>query len=213
MGQGMNRTRWAGWAVAAALAAGVVSGCSQAPRTGRAGEGAAMPPAEQPPSSAVIRTSAGEIEVDFFGDSAPATVRNFAAYARSGHYEGTIFHRAMDGFMIQGGGFTADMLEKPTRAPIPNEATNRLGNLRGTIAMARRPDPHSASSQFYINVADNPRLDHRAPTSDGFGYCVFGRVSHGMDVVDRIKAVPTATVAGHENVPVQPVRIEKVEVR
>jgi peptidyl-prolyl cis-trans isomerase B (cyclophilin B) len=161
----------------------------------------------------VIRTSLGEIEVDFFGDRAPATVKNFAEYARRGHFDGTIFHRVMDGFMIQGGGFLPDMREKPTHAPIPNEATNRLGNLRGTVAMARTPDPHSASSQFYINVVDNPMLDHRAPTFDGFGYCVFGRVSRGMDVVDRIKTVPTTSVGGHQNVPVQPVLIEKVEVR
>ena len=206
MTNGMTGWRW----MAAAVGVAVAAGCSQAPR-GPASDGVA--PAEKLPASAVIRTSAGEIEVDFFCDGAPATVKNFAAYARSGHFEGTIFHRVMNGFMIQGGGFTPDMREKPTRAPIRNEATNRLGNLRGTIAMARTPDPHSASSQFFINVADNPMLDHRSPTFDGFGYCVFGRVSRGMDIVDRIKAVPTTTAAGHENVPVQPILIEKVEIK
>lgn len=173
----------------------------------------AAPSEEAPPTSAVIRTRFGDIEIELFGDRAPATVRNFAEYARRGHYDGTIFHRVIDGFMIQGGGFTPDMREKPTRSPIPNEATNRVGNLRGTIAMARTPHPHSATAQFYINVVDNPALDHRAPTAEGFGYCVFGRVVRGMDVVDRIKGVPTTFIGGHENVPVKPVVIEKVEVR
>jgi len=207
------RSGWLWMAAAVAVAAG----CSQAPTRTVAGKPAEAAPeapaAEKLPAVAVIRTAAGEIEIDLFGDRAPATVRNFADYARRGHFDGTIFHRVMDGFMIQGGGFTPDMREKPTRAPIPNEATNRLGNLRGTVAMARTPDPHSASSQFFINVVDNPMLDHRAPTFDGFGYCVFGRVSRGMDVVDRIKTVPTTSVGGHENVPVQPVLIEKVEIR
>lgn len=202
-----------GWLWMAVVVA-VAAGCSQAPRRSAAGKPAeAAPAAEKMPAVALIRTALGEIEIDLFGDQAPATVRNFADYAKRGHFDGTIFHRVMDGFMIQGGGFTPDMREKPTRAPIPNEATNRLGNLRGTIAMARTPDPHSASSQFFINVVDNAMLDHRAPTFDGFGYCVFGRVSRGMDVVDRIKTVPTTSVGGHENVPVQPVLIEKVEIR
>jgi peptidyl-prolyl cis-trans isomerase B (cyclophilin B) len=202
-----------GWLWMAAVAV-VAAGCSQAPRRAAAGKPAeATPAAEKMPAVAVIRTAFGEIEIDLFVDQAPATVKNFADYAKRGHFDGTIFHRVMDGFMIQGGGFMPDMREKPTRAPIPNEATNRLGNLRGTVAMARTPDPHSASSQFYINVVDNPMLDHRAPTFDGFGYCVFGRVSRGMDVVDRIKTVPTTSVGGHQNVPVQPVLIEKVEVR
>lgn len=205
-----KKTGWLWMAAAVAIAAG----CSQAPRRAVADKPAeAAPVAEKLPAVAVIRTGFGEVEIDLFGDRAPATVKNFAEYAKRGHFDGTIFHRVMDGFMIQGGGFTPDMREKPTRAPIPNEATNRLGNLRGTVAMARTPDPHSASSQFFINVVDNAMLDHRAPTVDGFGYCVFGRVSRGMDVVDRIKAVPTTSLGGHENVPVQPVLIEKVEIR
>lgn len=209
----MNDMTMAWRTIAAAAAVVIAAGCSQGPRMQTANEAAAAPAAEKLPAVAVIRTSFGEIEVDLFGDRAPATVKNFTEYAKRGHFDGTIFHRVMDGFMIQGGGFMPDMREKPTRAPIPNEATNRLGNLRGTLAMARTPDPHSASSQFFINVVDNPMLDHRAPTFDGFGYCVFGRVSRGMDVVDRIKTVPTTMVAGHENVPAQPVLIEKVEIR
>jgi peptidyl-prolyl cis-trans isomerase A (cyclophilin A) len=153
----------------------------------------------------VLSTSEGDITLELNAAKAPRTVENFLAYVRSGHYDGTIFHRVIDGFMIQGGGFTPDMKQKPTRAPIPLESKNGLKNERGTIAMARTSVPDSATAQFFINVVDNPRLDY--PNPDGHGYAVFGKVVAGMDVVDRIRAVPTGSAAGHQNVPVKPVLI------
>ena len=159
-----------------------------------------------------LDTSLGPIILELADDKAPKTVDNFLAYARDGFYNGTIFHRVIDGFMIQGGGFTADFQQKPTRAPVPNEADNGLKNLRGTIAMARTSDPHSATAQFFINVKDNDFLDHRGPTSQGWGYCVFGRVVAGMDVVDAIAKVPTTARRGHQDVPVDDVMITKVEI-
>jgi peptidyl-prolyl cis-trans isomerase B (cyclophilin B) len=159
-----------------------------------------------------LQTNYGTIELELDAEKAPKTVENFLQYAREGFYDGTIFHRVIDNFMIQGGGMEPGMKEKPTHAPIENEADNGLANERGTIAMARTPDPHSASSQFFINVSDNAFLNHRNKTPDGWGYCVFGRVVGGMDVVDKIKGVETGNRGFHQDVPVEDVVIEKVEV-
>ncbi|MGA7802827.1 MAG: peptidylprolyl isomerase [Gammaproteobacteria bacterium] len=159
-----------------------------------------------------MQTNKGTIVLELYPDKAPETVANFIEYARAGFYDGTIFHRVIPGFMIQGGGFEPDMTQKKTRAPIKNEADNGLSNLTGTIAMARTPDPNSATAQFFINVKDNKFLDYSAPTPQGWGYCVFGKVTEGMDVVHAIEQVPTATQAGHQDVPTDPVVIEKVTV-
>jgi len=159
-----------------------------------------------------LHTNFGAITLQLDAKAAPETVANFLQYARDGHYDGTIFHRVIDGFMIQGGGFTADMEQKPTRATIQNEAQNGLKNVAYSIAMARTPDPHSASSQFFINVGDNAFLDFRAPNAQGYGYCVFGKVSEGQDVVDRIRKVRTGNRAGHQDVPVENVVIERAEI-
>ncbi|MFO1371009.1 MAG: peptidylprolyl isomerase [Candidatus Competibacteraceae bacterium] len=166
-------------------------------------------------TSVRLETSLGDITVELADDKAPKTVENFLTYAREGFYNGTIFHRVIDGFMIQGGGFSADFQEKPTHAPIANEANNGLKNLRGTIAMARTSDPQSATAQFFINVKDNPPLDHQAPTSQGWGYAVFGKVTGGMEVVDKIRQVPTGNGGPNnrfQNVPVTPVVIKSVTV-
>lgn len=155
----------------------------------------------------------GAIVVELFPDKAPLTVENFLQYVKGGHYDGTLFHRVIPGFMIQGGGFTADFTQKPTRAPVRNEAANGLKNTAGTLAMARTPHPHSATAQFFINVADNVPLDFRFPTAEGYGYCVFGKVVKGMDVVRRIEKVRTGPgPAPHQNVPVKPVVIESAKV-
>ncbi|HTT07611.1 MAG TPA: peptidylprolyl isomerase [Gammaproteobacteria bacterium] len=156
-----------------------------------------------------LQTSMGDIIVELYPDQAPKSVANFLAYVKSGFYDGTIFHRVIDGFMIQGGGFTADFEEKKTRAPIENEAGNGLQNTRGTIAMARTSDPHSASAQFFINVADNAFLNHTADTEQGWGYCVFGRVVEGMDTVDKIRKVPTGDRGPFGDVPQTAVLINK----
>ena len=176
---------------------------------------AAAPPLTAAPGNpvVVVSTSLGDITLELFKDRAPVSVENFLQYVREGHYEGTIFHRVKPDFMIQGGGFSPEMAEKPTRPPIQNEATNGLKNARGTLAMARTRALRSATSQFYINVADNRRLDHTGYSPDEFGYAVFGRVLSGMDVVDKIAAVPTATKGDHEDVPVTPVVISKVTVK
>ncbi len=158
-----------------------------------------------------LHTNFGAITLELDAKAAPETVANFLQYVKDGHYDGTIFHRVIDGFMIQGGGFTADMDQKPTRAQIQNEAQNGLKNVAYSIAMARTPDPHSASSQFFINVGDNAFLDFRAPTAQGYGYCVFGKVTDGQDVVDRIRKVRTGNRAGHQDVPVENVIIERAE--
>jgi peptidyl-prolyl cis-trans isomerase A (cyclophilin A) len=184
------------------------------PQAGKPAVQPVPPPTPAPGNPvAVITTSAGEITVELFKDRAPVSVENFLQYAREGFYEGTIFHRVKADFMIQGGGFTPEMLEKPTRPPIQNEATNGLRNTRGTIAMARTRALRSATSQFYINVADNRRLDHTGYAPEDFGYAVFGRVLSGMDVVDKIAAVPTATKGEFDDVPVTTVTIVKVTVR
>ena len=162
--------------------------------------------------NATIETDLGNIELELDEKKAPATVKNFAGYAKGGHYDNTIFHRVIAGFMIQGGGFTADMEQKPTKAPIRNEAMNGLKNARGTIAMARTMVVDSATSQFFINLVDNGFLDFRNPTPQGFGYAVFGKVTKGMDVVDRIAKVRTGNHGMHQDVPVKPVVIKKVTV-
>jgi len=159
-----------------------------------------------------LTTNLGAITLELDAAKAPKTVANFLAYVKAGHYDGTIFHRVIDGFMIQGGGFLPGMRQKPTNAPIENEAANGLKNLRGTIAMARTQDPHSATAQFFINVADNDFLDFRAPTGNGWGYCVFGRVVEGMDVVDKIKSVRTGSRGFHQDVPLEDIVIEKAEI-
>lgn len=157
-----------------------------------------------------MQTTLGKITLELDAAKAPKSVENFLQYARSGQYDGTIFHRVIDGFMIQGGGFTKEMNEKPTKAPIANEAKNGLKNLRGSIAMARRADPHSATAQFFINHRDNPNLDY--PAHDGWGYAVFGKVTEGMDVVDKIAKAKTGNRGMHQNVPVEPIIIESVKV-
>ncbi len=160
-----------------------------------------------------LHTNKGVIRIELDSDKAPKTTANFLDYVRKGHFDGTIFHRVIDGFMIQGGGFTPGMTQKPTGAPIENEANNGLKNARYTIAMARTNDPHSATAQFFINVADNAFLDHSAPTAQGWGYAVFGRVVAGEDVVDAIKGVRTGSKGFHQDVPVEDVVIDKaVEV-
>jgi peptidyl-prolyl cis-trans isomerase B (cyclophilin B) len=157
-----------------------------------------------------MKTNYGTIIVELFPDKSPKTVANFVKYAEDGFYDGTIFHRVIDKFMIQGGGFGPGMTQKATRPPIENEAKNGLRNARGTVAMARATDPHSASSQFFINVVDNDFLNYTAPTPAGFGYCVFGNVVEGMHIVDQIKGVPTGSKLGFKDVPLSDVLIEKV---
>ncbi|TCS72929.1 peptidyl-prolyl cis-trans isomerase B (cyclophilin B) [Sulfuritortus calidifontis] len=159
-----------------------------------------------------LHTNFGTITLELDAAKAPDTVANFLQYVRDGFYDNTIFHRVIDGFMIQGGGFTADMEQKETRAPIQNEAHNGLRNMAYTIAMARTPNPHSATAQFFINVKDNGFLDFTEPSPRGYGYCVFGQVTEGRDVVDRIKKVQTGNRAGHQDVPVEPVIIERAEL-
>ncbi len=171
--------------------------------------------AETTPSTnptVLMKTSKGDITIELFADKAPVTVKNFLSYVSDGFYNGTIFHRVIKGFMIQGGGYTADMTEKPSKPPIKNEAGNRLKNARGTIAMARMNAPHTATSQFFINHINNPGLDYTSSTSDGFGYCVFGRVVSGMEVVDAIASVPTGIKQGMGDVPRETVSIISVEV-
>lgn len=157
-----------------------------------------------------IETSAGTITAELFKDRAPVSVENFLQYVREGHFAGTIWHRVVPGYVIQGGGYTAELVEKTTHAPIQNEATNGLSNLRGTLAMARTRQARSATSQFYINLSNNPSLDHRGFSPDDFGYAVFGLVIEGMDVVDRIGVVKTASRDGMDTVPVTPVVITAV---
>lgn len=158
-----------------------------------------------------LTTNHGAITLELDAEKAPKTVANFIAYVEAGHYDGTIFHRVIDGFMVQGGGFLPGMEQRPTQAPIENEATNGLKNERGTIAMARTSDPHSASAQFFLNVADNDFLDN-GKCQDGWGYCVFGRVVEGLDVMDKIKNVKVRNSGFHQNVPAEDVIIERAEV-
>lgn len=159
-----------------------------------------------------IRTNLGAITVELQADKAPESVKNFLAYVQSGHYTGTVFHRVIDGFMIQGGGFDLSLTQKKTRAPVRNEANNGLRNGRYTLAMARTSDPHSATAQFFINVAENSALDHRGQTAAGWGYAVFGRVVSGQAVVDKIARVSTGSAGGLQDVPADPVIIETVRL-
>lgn len=159
-----------------------------------------------------MHTSKGQITLELYPDKAPRTVENFVTYTREGFYDGTIFHRVIPGFVIQGGGFIPDMTEKPTHEPIRNEANNGLKNEPGTIAMARTQDPHSATSQFFINVKDNAPLNFSSQTPSGWGYTVFGKVTEGMDVVNAIVNVPTGNHGPHQDVPVEPVIIEKAVI-
>lgn len=158
----------------------------------------------------LMKTSMGDIEIELFQDRAPLTVANFLSYVDKGFYNGTIFHRVIGNFMIQGGGFTPGLVEKKTLPPVKNEAGNGLSNKTGTIAMARTMDVHSATAQFFINVVDNPFLDYKSPTDDGYGYCVFGKVVRGMDVVDKIKKVKTGTSGYFQDVPVKDVVINRI---
>ena len=159
-----------------------------------------------------LQTNFGDIVIELNFDKAPKTAANFQQYVEDGFYDGIIFHRVIDNFMIQGGGFTVDMEQKPTRDQIENEADNGLANEEGTLAMARTSDPHSASAQFFINVKNNSFLNHTGKNMQGWGYCVFGKVVAGMDVVKQIKAVKTGSAGGHQDVPVEPVIIEKATV-
>jgi peptidyl-prolyl cis-trans isomerase B (cyclophilin B) len=161
----------------------------------------------------LINTTAGDIKVELFADKAPITVKNFVDYVKSGQFDHTIFHRVIDGFMIQGGGFTKEFKQKSVLAPIKNEADNGLSNQRGTISMARTSDPNSATAQFFINVADNKMLDFRGKNPRDYGYCVFGKVIEGMNVVDKIKSVKTGSKEGHQDVPLENVEIIKVSLQ
>ncbi|GMQ96715.1 MAG: peptidylprolyl isomerase [Gammaproteobacteria bacterium] len=160
----------------------------------------------------IIHTSMGDIKIELEHEKAPMTCANFLRYARGGFYDGTVFHRVIDGFMIQGGGFEPGMVEKPTHEQIRNEAENGLSNATGTLAMARTGEPHSATAQFFINVTDNTRLDFTSATPSGWGYCVFARIAEGMDTVDQIKSAETGFRAPHGDVPVEDIIIEQVEV-
>ncbi|MDZ7781822.1 MAG: peptidylprolyl isomerase [Halioglobus sp.] len=160
----------------------------------------------------IIRTTYGDIKLELDADRAPKTVANFLDYARDGYYDGTIFHRVIENFMIQGGGFDADMRQQPAGEPIENEADNGLRNDYGTIAMARTMDPHSATAQFFINVKDNEFLNHKSKDTQGWGYTVFGKVIEGEDVVEKIRAVPTGSHGPHQDVPTEPVIIESVQI-
>lgn len=159
-----------------------------------------------------LHTRLGVITLELFAEQAPETVKNFLAYVESGHYDGTIFHRVISNFMVQGGGMNPDMSQKPTQAQIKNEASNGLKNEIGTVAMARTSDPHSATAQFFINVADNDFLNFRNESVQGWGYCVFGKVVDGLDVVNQIKALKTGRSGFHQDVPVEVIAIDKAEV-
>ena len=161
------------------------------------------------PKKVRLETSAGALTIELDTEHAPLSAANFLAYVQAGHYDGTVFHRVIKGFMVQGGGFEPGMKQKPTQAPIKNEANNGVKNKHYTLAMARTNNPHSATAQFFINTVDNAFLDFRAEDAQGWGYAVFGRVVEGTDVVDRIEGVPTGSKGGHENVPVEDVRIER----
>ena len=165
-----------------------------------------------PAAHILMTTTVGSMTLELDADNAPKTVENFLSYVSNGFYDGTIFHRVIENFMVQGGGFTADMEQKATQAPIENEANNGLENALGTIAMARTQDPHSATAQFFINVQDNDFLNHTGENMQGWGYVVFGKVTDGEDVLDKIRCVQTGSQAGHQDVPVEPIIIESVTV-
>ena len=165
-----------------------------------------------PAAHILMTTTVGSMTLELDADNAPKTVENFLSYVSNGFYDGTIFHRVINNFMVQGGGFTTDMEQKATQAPIENEANNGLENALGTIAMARTQDPHSATAQFFINVQDNDFLNHTGENMQGWGYAVFGKVTDGEDVLDKIRCVQTGSQAGHQDVPVEPIIIESVTV-
>ena len=165
-----------------------------------------------PAAHVTIATTVGQMTLELDADNAPKTVENFLSYASSGFYDGTIFHRVINNFMIQGGGFTTDMEQKPTQAPVDNEANNGLKNERGTIAMARTQDPHSATAQFFINVQDNDFLNHTGENMQGWGYTVFGKITQGEDVLGKIRCVQTGSQGGHQDVPTEPIIIESISV-
>jgi len=204
----MRRLVWCVLPAAAVL----MTACPKEQRPATTTDKAASTPATAGVRPVVrLVTSMGSITIELDRERAPLTVANFLGYVKDGHYDGTIFHRVIDGFMIQGGGFTGDMQQKPTKAPVRNEATNGLSNVPGTIAMARTNVVDSATSQFFINVADNSgMLDYKGP--EKYGYAVFGRVTEGMDVVDAIRAVQTTSVGMHNDVPVTPVEIQKATI-
>lgn len=163
-------------------------------------------------TSVKIETNKGDITLELYPEKAPQTVANFLQYVKDDFYVGTIFHRVINNFMIQGGGFERDMFKKPTRAPVKNEANNGLKNKFGTVAMARTPDPDSATAQFFINLNDNAFLDYSGPQNDKIGYCVFGKVTDGMDVVQSIGISPTGSRSGHADVPIKPIKIKRVTI-
>jgi cyclophilin family peptidyl-prolyl cis-trans isomerase len=202
------KTSWRVICAALAVGAGIIS---RAQTTTSETTTRSEPATNQEHLVVIIKTSQGDIKAELFQDKAPLTVKNFLQYVDDKSYNGTIFHRVIDGFMIQGGGFSKEFVQKPTHAPVKNEAANGLKNQRGAVAMARTSDIDSATSQFFINVADNAFLDHKSPTPQGFGYCVFGKVIEGMDVVDKIKSVATTSRGLYQNVPVEAVEI--IEIR
>jgi len=204
----MKRTVCLALSLSTILFAGLVS-CAKEPPT-PASDVKQEPKKIKENPMVTIKTSKGDIKVELYQDKAPITVSNFLAYVDDGHYDGTIFHRVIENFMIQGGGFTKDFVQKPTKAPIKNEATNGLKNERGTLAMARTGVIDSATSQFFINVTDNDFLNHTRPDMRGYGYCVFGKVIDGMDVVDQIKSVKTGSHGPHQDVPVEPIEIIEI---
>ena len=163
-------------------------------------------------TNVVLHTKEGDITLALDDENSPASVANFVQYVRDGHYDNTLFHRVIPGFMIQGGGFAPGMQQKATRAPVANEAANGLKNARYSVAMARTSDPHSATAQFFINLVDNAFLDYKGPSPQGYGYCVFGHVVRGTDIVDKIAGVPTGRSGSHENVPTREVVIQRAEV-
>jgi peptidyl-prolyl cis-trans isomerase A (cyclophilin A) len=195
--------------LSATMASAAAALCGAAFAQG-AGATAMPPPKAVAPVVVTLETTAGPIVLELDAQAAPHTVANFVQYVKEGFYAGTIFHRVIDGFMIQGGGFNGNMVQKPTRPPIAIESNNGLKNVRGSIAMARTSDPNSATAQFFINVVDNPALDY--PGRDNAGYTVFGHVVEGMDIVDKIRATPTTVRNGMPNVPVTPVVIDKARL-
>jgi cyclophilin family peptidyl-prolyl cis-trans isomerase len=197
--------RTIGYCIALSLA---LFACKKQAARADAGKPAAAPAGPR----AVLETNHGEIEIELYADKAPKGVANFLKYAESGFYNGTIFHRVVRGFVVQGGGFDVDMNKRPTLPPIPNEADNGLANDLWTVAYARTPDPHSATSQFFINLRQNPALDHQGKTAQGWGYAVFGRVVRGMDAVDKIGNLPVGLKGGHPTVPTEPAIVQKVRI-
>jgi cyclophilin family peptidyl-prolyl cis-trans isomerase len=207
----MRRMAWLGWVAAVAVAAGL-AGCSEPKKqaAAQATTQVSMNPPAHKETTVVIETSMGTIKAELWPEKAPKTVANFLTYVNEGAYDGTIFHRVISGFMIQGGGFTPQMRQKSAHEPIVNEAAADVPNQRGTLAMARTSEVNSATAQFFINLADNSFLNHTAETPRGFGYCVFGKVIEGMDVVDKIASVKTGQHGPYGDVPTEPVVIESI---